>query len=100
MPKEKPVRLTPKARERLINIGLYSQENWGIRKRDAYLEGLFETIFLIGKFPLIGQPKPNIAKDLRSIIYESHIIHYRIYQHHVGIIDILHKNMNQSQDTH
>lgn len=95
MPKEKPVRLTQRAKKCLVDIGVYSAENWGVRKRDAYVDGLIQTILLIGRFPLIGKISLDIKKNLRAITYESHIIHYRIYKKHIGIIDILHKNMNR-----
>ena len=100
MPKEKPVRLTLKAKNRLIDIGVYSFENWGVRKRDAYLDGLLKTLELIGKFPLLGYTKPEISKDMRTIKYESHVIYYRIYSRHIGIIDILHHHMNHLKDIH
>lgn len=89
-----PFKVTPAARNDILNIGRYTQNEWGKQQRQKYLVGLnirFE--FLTGN-PLLSQERPDLIPPVRIHHHEKHLIVYLIESSHVLIVRVLHESMD------
>ncbi|UQB41884.1 type II toxin-antitoxin system RelE/ParE family toxin [Thiomicrospira microaerophila] len=85
-------RLTAEAKADLIDIRRYNVKNWGEVKSQAYLSGLRDTIQRLAAFPLIGEPRPDIAESVFSFPYVSHMIYYTLEQHQLWVFGVIHQS--------
>ena len=66
--------LTKKAQKDLINIAIYTEENWGIKQRDFYLEQFDVAFKIISKSPKQGQKCDEITDGYYKFIVGKHLI--------------------------
>jgi toxin ParE1/3/4 len=87
--------LTAKARAELIEIAKYTQENWGVKQRNTYLEQLDKTFHTIAQNPKKGRNCDYIRAGYRKILVGRHIIFYRQFNaKEIQIVSILHDAMD------
>ena len=85
-----------KAKSDLAAIRRFTLEQWGRQKAEEYLNSLYEKIRLIAKHPSIGidcSKSLNLGREIRSIIYVSHIIYYAVSETHISVVAVLHQSM-------
>ncbi len=70
----------------------YSNSEFGIDKAIEYHIGLINLFIQLTSFPEEGKSRDEIRVGLRSIVYISHIVFYRILSDHIRIVRILHQN--------
>ena len=87
--------IAPLARADLKEIGLYTQERWGVRRRDGYL-GAFATRFgQIRAGTVAGRLRPEIRPGILSCPCHRHVIFFRRDgRGNVEILRILHQRMD------
>lgn len=94
-PNNRLVFFTPEAIADIKNIAHYTEKNWGVDKRRAYLAQLSEKTKVLESLPLFGQDRSEIEVGIRSLVAENHLIFYRIPNNsQIQILRVLH----QSQD--
>lgn len=82
--------LSPAARADLVAIRDYSIEQFDPDTADAYFLG-FDSLFdLLSEHPLAGQAKPELGRDIRSMVHRRHRIFYQVEGDLVLILRILH----------
>lgn len=87
--------LTTKALEDLKNIAIYTEENWGIRQRDIYLEKIDEVFHLVAKSPRRGKSCDHIRFGYFKYQVGKHLIFYRRFSgSEIQIVRILHVSMD------
>ena len=86
-------RLTPTALASLSAIALYTEANWGVKQRNAYLTALDNRFHDLAKSPGIGRPRDELSAGLRSFHHAKHVIFYLSQNGIVTIVDILHDRM-------
>ncbi|XVN44670.1 MAG: type II toxin-antitoxin system RelE/ParE family toxin [Rickettsia hoogstraalii] len=59
-----------------------------------YLTQIHNKCIEICNFPNIGINRPEIFKNIKSIIVNSHIILYCLIENEISILRVLHKNMD------
>jgi|SRR5690606_2680061 len=72
----------------------YSNSEFGIDKAIEYHIGLINLFIQLTSFSEEGKSRDEIRVGLRSIVYISHIVFYRILSDHIRIVRILHQNQN------
>ena len=87
-------RITPRAREDLINIGHYTQQHWGKRQRNTYLRNLENRFKWLAKKPRLGKHRTDIAEGYYSFPEGQHIVFYLINYECIENIGIPHKDMD------
>lgn len=92
------VRYTLEARVHLDAIGVYTEETWGIEQRNVYMSQLFAGVEAIGKSPLTGRRRDELATGMRSKRIQKHIAYYFVRKTHVLIVGVLHERMEPSQN--
>lgn len=88
-------RLSAKALSDLMEIGMYTEQNWGVKQRNKYLKEIDDCFSNIAEKPKIGVRCDYIRQGYRKLPQGSHIIFYRLNDSEiVEIIRILHKSMD------
>lgn len=88
------VKLSKLAKEDLIDIWLYGENNWGAVSADRYLDSL--DVFLRSlihfpeKFPLRQEFKPSV----RLAPFKSHLVVYIHTEKYIQIVRVLHQSMD------
>ena len=86
--------VSDRARENLRNIARYTEQKWGPDQKAIYL-GLIEQRFGdIRRNPAIGAPRDHIKPGYRSVAASRHLIFYRESVGAIGIVRVLHQNMD------
>jgi toxin ParE1/3/4 len=78
----------------LEDIYEYSFAEFGFMQAEDYLEGVHNLFEQLTLFPNEGILRKDIAENIRSIPYQSHIVFYLIYEKSILIIRILHQSQN------
>ena len=90
----KSVELTREAKEDLRKIARYTEKHWGREQRYLYIRQFDDVFHLLTETPTLGKECDFIKKAYRKFPQGSHMIFYRIYNHNILIVRILHKNMD------
>ncbi len=86
--------LTPRALADLHHVASYSEQNWGINRRNKYLRAIDNKLLLLSQNPKLGKLSTDLTINCRSYPHEEHIIFYQELKQHIAIIGILHKRMD------
>ena len=85
------------AEQDLIQIWLYSFENWGLMQADNYLDKIGNTLELIANNPEIGVNINRIRNGYNKYQINQHIIFYRFNKTRLNIIRVLGNDMDYKQ---
>ena len=87
-------KLTLAAQEDFKEIARYTQQEWGRKKRNAYLSALDKRFAWLAKSPQLGKCRDEIKAGYLSYPEGRHVIFYRKAEGHIEILGILHGNMD------
>ncbi|GAC20694.1 type II toxin-antitoxin system RelE/ParE family toxin [Paraglaciecola arctica] len=88
---------TPEALNDLTEIVKYTVAEWGKPQARTYVDGLKLVSNRLADQPSIGKNRPELARELYSFPYASHILFYTETLKGIIIVRVLHKNMDISQ---
>lgn len=88
------VRITPRARDDLINSGRYTERTWGKVQRNHYLKSLEARFRWLSENSLLGKHRTDICEGYHSFPEGQHVVFYLIGNSTIDIIGILHKEMD------
>ena len=83
-----------KAEDDLIDIWLYTFEEWGVNQADHYLDILNAALNDIATNPDIGTACDYIKKDYRKLHARKHYIFYRYTKKTIHVIRVLGDEMD------
>ncbi len=89
------VTITPLARNDLKGIGLFSEQNWGVKQRNLYLSVLGKTIDQLANSHRMDKKRNDIKAGLLSCSCREHMIFFR--RDDAGNAEIL-RILSQSMD--
>ncbi len=87
-------KITPQAYEDLKEIARYTQNKWGVKKRNLYISAINSRFEWLSKNPEIGKTREDIKKGYLSYPEGKHVIFYRDKTIHIEILAILHQSMD------
>ena len=88
-------KVSRKARDDLLEIGRFTQKEWGAIQRNRYLKQLDDCFKQISENPELGVAIDFIADGYRKFPQGSHLIFYKLNDEDtVEIIRVLHKSMD------
>ncbi|MCF6300609.1 MAG: type II toxin-antitoxin system RelE/ParE family toxin [Proteobacteria bacterium] len=82
------------AEQDLINIWLYTFENFGVNQADKYLDIIDEAIVSVAVNSKIGVNADYIRKNYRKLHAHKHLIFYQVSEVKLSIIRILNDDMD------
>ncbi len=85
------------AKQDLIDVWLYTFNQWGEAQADKYLDGLENALKLLAEQPLMSRERTEFEPPVRIFSYEQHIIIYLIIDEGINVIRVLHKSMDTAQ---
>jgi Plasmid stabilization system protein len=94
MPSTRKVRITPRARDDLKNIGRYTERTWGKAQRNRYLKSLEARFQWLAENPLLGKQRTDICEGYYSFPEGQHVVFYLFDSSNLDIIGIPHKEMD------
>jgi toxin ParE1/3/4 len=88
------VRITPRARDDLKNIGRYTERTWGKAQRNLYLKSIEARFQWLAENPLLGKHRTDICEGYHSFPEGQHVVFYLLSSSAIDIIGITHKEMD------
>ena len=89
--------LSGRARRDLDEIRDWTIKNWGVPRWQTYYRGIGSAFRRIASDPNCGRPQDKLAKGMRSLSYERHLIFFAPVMAFGGqpvILRILHQRRN------
>ncbi len=90
-------RLSRKAAADLEAIATYTIEQFGIDQARRYRDSLGSRFEQLVESPKLGRRAEQLARGLRRLDHESHIVFYTVENDDVLIVRILHSHMDVSK---
>lgn len=87
-------KITPQAYADLKEIARYTQNKWGVKKRNLYIFAINNRFEWLSKNPEIGKSRDDIKKGYLSYPEGKHVIFYKAKINHIEILSILHQSMD------
>lgn len=90
------IRITPAAKEHLLDIWSYTETTWGEAQTDEYLMEIDAIFERLTENPHLGKARPEIQSNYRSISVKSHVVFYIVSDNNdfVDIIGVIHARMD------
>ena len=83
-------RLSPKARDDMESVWLYTLSQWGDEQTERYIDDLAVAFDLLTTNPRLGKSCGNIRPGYRKHPTLRHVIYYRQVDYGIEIIRVLH----------
>lgn len=87
-------KVTPAARNDILNIGRYTQNEWGKQQRQKYLAGLNIRFKFLAENPLLSRERVDLTPPVHIHRHEKHLIVYLVEPSHILIVRVLHESMD------
>lgn len=88
------VALKPGAREDLVAIRAWSEDQWGLERTAEFIERLIEAIERLAERPLMGRSRNTFFEGLRSIRHGGYVIFYVIETGRPVVVAVIHERRN------
>ena len=86
--------VTPKAESDLVEIWVYTCEEWGVDQADKYLEQLEEGMKQVISHPALGADYSHVLSGYRRVQFEHHAFFYKVIEMEVLVVRVLHEDMD------
>ena len=89
-------RVSKAAADDLLEIGLYTQNKWGMTKRDNYLDAIQDRFIELAEDPLstLAIRRDDVKHGCFFSFVNRHIIVFRRYKYGIRVVRILHQSMD------
>ncbi|MBF0266596.1 MAG: type II toxin-antitoxin system RelE/ParE family toxin [Gammaproteobacteria bacterium] len=87
-------KVSVRANQDLLDIGLFTEQNWGRAQRNKYLDEIDLQFQKLADNPHLGISYNEIRASYRGQLVGKHIIFYIPYNYGVRIVRVLHQNMD------
>ena len=78
----------------LLEIWLYTAEEWNLSQADSYLAQLSNTLKNLMDHPEIGKDRSDLRKGYRSLLINHHLAFYRLVGDEIQIMRVLHESVD------
>ena len=90
-------RLSPRAREDIEAVWLYSLQEWGLAQAERYIDDLTSAFELLTARPKAGTSCENIRPGYRKYPVIRHVVYYRETNYGIEVVRVLHDRMLASR---
>ncbi len=91
--------LSPRAEQDIESILRYTGETWGERQLIVYRDKIADALDTLLRSPGSGHLSADLPDTHRLYPVGSHVIVYRVKQHSIEVIRVLHKRMSLVRHT-
>lgn len=85
------------AEQDLVDIWVYTSEQWSFEQADSYLEMLVTGFEKLIEHPKLGIARDDLRSGYRALTVSQHIAFYRLNSDDIEIIRVLHKSVDTPQ---
>ncbi len=85
------------AEQDLVDIWVYTAEQWSFEQADNYLEVLVSGLERLIEHPQLGIARDDLRSGYRALTINQHIAFYRVNSEDVEIIRVLHKSVDMTR---
>ena len=78
----------------LLEIWLYTAEEWSLPQADIYLAQLGRTLKNLIDHPEMGKDRAELRKGYRSLLVNHHLVFYRLLDDEIQIMRVLHESVD------
>jgi toxin ParE1/3/4 len=82
------------AEQDLLDIWLYTFNEWGERQADKYLDELDQAIQLLAEQPLMCRERLELSPPVRIHYHAHHLVVYLALDDGLNVIRVLHESMD------
>jgi toxin ParE1/3/4 len=82
------------AEQDLLDIWLYTFNEWGEQQADNYLDKLDQAIQLLAEQPLMCRERLELAPPVRIYRHANHLVVYLALDDGINVIRVLHESMD------
>jgi len=82
------------AEQDLLDIWLFTFNNWGEERADNYLDSLASTLEMLNTQPLVCRERTEFSPPVRIHHHAHHLIVYLLIEDGINIIRVLHEKMD------
>jgi len=82
------------AEQDLVEIWLYTFNEWGGKQADTYLDDLAAAFNLLAEQPLQCRERSEFSPAVRILHHAHHLVVYLVIEDGVNIVRVLHENMD------
>ena len=86
--------LTPRAKEDLRGVWVYTFKVWSEAQADLYISGLYDRFGWLADQPRVGKHRPDVCEGYYYFPQGSHLVFYLIRDGEIDIIGVPHKDMD------
>lgn len=86
--------LTPKAESDLVEIWVYTCDEWGLDQADTYLDQLEEGMKQLIHHPSLGTDYAHVLPGYRRLQVEHHAVFYKVLEAELLVVRVLHEGMD------
>jgi toxin ParE1/3/4 len=90
-------RLTRKAGQDVINIYHFTDQKFGRKQADRYVENLKQRLSLLFEREELAQPIESCGSHTYRALYQSHTIYFKRETDGILILRILHQSMDPAR---
>lgn len=83
-------RLSPLARQDLVDIWKYSSVRWGERQAETYIRRLNETFERLATGLIVGRRIDDVRLGYLKYRIKSHTLYFKLDEHGLFIVRVLH----------
>lgn len=82
------------AEQDLVNIWLYTWQQWGEAQADFYLDELEKTLMLLAEQPNLGRLQEEFKPAVHIFYHAHHLLVYQEIKGGIRVVRVLHKSMD------
>lgn len=86
--------VTPKANSDLVEIWIYTCEEWDADQADKYLNQLEAGMKQLIDHPALGTNYDHVRKGYRRLQVERHAVFYQVLELEILVVRVLHEGMD------
>ena len=90
--------LTPDAKASMMQIARYTQQTWGVKQRNSYMQLIDACFHALAASPRQGKSRPEIHHAIRSHPVGKHVVFYMIQMNGIVIVNVLHERMDPDRN--
>lgn len=90
-------KLTPRARQDIEAVWLYSLQEWGAEQTNRYIDDLATAFEFLADSPKAGTNCENIRAGYRKYPVIRHVVYYRETSYGIEVVRVLHDRMLASR---
>ena len=90
-------RLSPKAKDDMEAVWLYSLTEWGADQTECYIDDLTQAFDFLANSPKAGIASDNIRQGYRRYHVIRHVVYFRETAYGIEIVRVLHDRMLASR---